>query len=196
MLGIGVGVVVIMMRNRLLPQPVMIMPPEPTPLPTPTSPPPPLRVYINGAVVQADVYELPAGSLINDAVHAAGGFIQEADKRFVNLAQPLADGMHIYIPTQEETEETDSPVVIAPIASPVSDGFVPASNVESDQLVNINTAGLDALESLPGIGPALAQRIIDHRNENGPFRTLEAIQDVSGIGPAIFDDIKDLISVD
>lgn len=195
MLGIVVAIVGIMMRNRLLPEPVMIIPPEPTPLPTPTVPPPPLRVYVNGAVMQADVYELSPGSLINDAILAAGGFADEADIRLVNLAQPLADGMHIYIPTQEETEETDLPVVIAPVASPVFDGAVPAGNVESGQLININTAGLDALESLPGIGPALAQRIVDHRNENGPFSTIEAIQDVSGIGPATFDDIKDLITV-
>ncbi len=184
------------MRNRFMPEPVMIMTPEPTPLPTPTAPPPPLRVYVNGAVNRGDVYELPAGSRINDAILAAGGFTEEADTRLLNLAQPVVDGMHIYIPTQEEVQGTEPPVVEIPADTPAADAGGNAGNAQSGLLVNINTAGLEALEELPGIGPALAQRIIDYRDKNGPFTTIEAVQEVSGIGPATFDDIKDLITVE
>ena len=196
MFGIAVALVAARMRNRFLPEPVMIMTPEPKPLPTPTGPPPPVRVYVNGAVIQGDVFELPAGSLINDAILAAGGFSDEADTRLLNLAQPLHDGMHIYVPTQEEAQDTEPPLVAVPAETPALNVGVPAGDVESGRLININVADREALEALPGIGPAFAQRIIDFRTENGPFTTIEAIQDVSGIGPATFDEIKDLITVE
>ena len=102
----------------------------------------PLNVFVNGAVTQPDVYELPAGSLIEDAIDAAGGYTPDADDRMVNLAQPLVDGMQIYVPTDGE-ESGDPPVISVPSGAPAG-GSVPATGSP----VNINTADAAALSAL------------------------------------------------
>jgi competence protein ComEA len=144
-----------------------------------TATPRPLRVYVSGAVKQADVYVLAPDSIVKDAVLAAGGAADDADLDRINLASPLVDGQHIYVPRQGE----ENPPVQPPAGQPAAGGKV-----------NINTAESTALETLPGIGPSLAQRIIDYRQANGPFGQIEDIMEVSGIGPATFDKIRDLIT--
>jgi competence protein ComEA len=179
------------LTGRTQPAPIIIEPPAPTASPGPTGTPRPLRVYISGAVQHPDVYELPADSIIRDLVHRAGDFADDAAIDAVNLALPLADGMHVHIPTLQDAPVAP-PVVSAPLAPVNSMDAGGAAAVGG--LININTATLEELDTLPGIGPSTAQKIIDHRNEHGPFPTIEAILDVSGIGPAKFDAIKALIS--
>ncbi len=152
------------------------------------SPPPtalPLVVDVNGAVTQPGLYVLPPGSRVQDAIQAAGGSLPEADLAGLNLAAPLEDGAAIRLPAQGETQSPQ----------PSRSGDVPIPGVPGG-LININTATQGELESLPGIGPALAQRVIDYRGANGPFPEIEAIQNVSGIGPGIFEKIKELITVE
>lgn len=142
-------------------------------------------VHLSGAVLQPGVYALPPGSRIQDGIQAAGGLDAEADTSPLNLAAPIRDGERVHVPTKSLT----------PPASPSTSSFTPQETKAPSGLININTASPGELESLPGIGPTLAQRIIEHRTTHGPFTTIEAIQDVSGIGPAKFEQVKHLISI-
>ncbi|MGB8213341.1 MAG: ComEA family DNA-binding protein [Anaerolineales bacterium] len=137
----------------------------------PTATPGSLTVYVSGAVATPGVYTLPEGSRVNAAVQAAGGFLPGAEPGNVNLAMLLADGQQINIP-----------------------GIVNASHVNAGR-VNINTATLDELDALPGIGPTAAQSILAYRLQNGPFQVIQDIQNVPGIGPATYAQIKDYINV-
>ncbi len=154
--------------------------------PAPT--PEPLRVHVAGAVVRPGVYTLDKNGRVEDAVEAAGGFVAEADKNALNLAARLEDGQRLDIPfvAGYEPEEEEGFVV-------VSEGT--PSPQAGEGLININTASLEELDTLPGIGPTIAQRIIDYRTANGPFATIEDILNVSGIGSATFAEIEDLITV-
>lgn len=145
--------------------------------PPPTATPSPVRVYVSGAVVNPDVYTLDADSISQDALNAAGGATEDADLERVNLAQSLQEGQHLHFPHVGEPSTSDT--VDAGISGPV----------------NINTATQEELEALPGIGPALAERIVAYRQENGPFEQIEDIQNVSGIGGATFENIRDQITV-
>lgn len=180
-----------LVEGRARPAPIIIEPPPASPTPGPTATVQPLRVYITGAVLRPDVYSLPPGSIVRDLVRLAGDFTDAAAVEAVNLALPLADGMHVHVPAQDEVL-AEPPVISGPAPqanSLTGDAALPGA------LVNINTASIAELETLPGIGPALAQKIVDHRAEHGPFATIEAILDVSGIGPAKFEAIRDWITV-
>jgi competence protein ComEA len=133
---------------------------------------------VDGAVYEPGTYTLPPGSLVNDAVRAAGGPTADADLERINLARTLHNGQRVHVPRVGE---------VLPTATPYG--------LSADGRIDINLADAALLETLPGIGPAIAQRIIEHREMNGPFETIEAIQDVSGIGPAKFEGIRDLITV-
>lgn len=163
------------------------------PLPTPT--PAPVRVYVTGAVVKSDVYFLPAGSIIRDAIEAAGGLAPEADAERINQALELKDQQQIHVPRQGETDAP--PPVQGGSTQPetTEPGSGPAPGSPSGA-ININTANLEQLDSLPGIGPAIAQRIIDYRETVGNFTRIEDITEVSGIGEATFAKIKDMIVVE
>jgi competence protein ComEA len=139
-------------------------------------------VYITGAVPRAGVYALPQGARVQDAISAAGGFLAEAEKSQINLAALLEDGEKLDIPYIEG-------------AVPVIGTPVPEVVTSTTELININTASNAELESLPGIGPTTAQKIIDYREKNGPFINAEDIVNVSGIGPGTYERIKDLITV-
>lgn len=142
----------------------------------------PIVVYITGAVPRPGVYALPDGARIQDVISAAGGFLAEANKDSINLAQVLMDGERLDIPYAEGF----SPVIPTPI---------PALIEVTTDLININTASSFELETLPGIGPTTAQKIIEYRDTNGPFLATEDIINVSGIGPGTYERIKDLITV-
>ncbi len=162
-------------------EPITLSPP-PTPLP--------VVVHVSGAVADPGVYALPTGSRVKDAIESAGGLSPDASIQGLNLAAQLQDGDLIWIPAiPKANPETSNPDKIpsedqAPISTPASTG-----------LININTATLEELDTLPGIGPVKAQSIIDHRNEHGPFNSIEAIQDVVGIGPVTYEGLKELITV-
>ncbi|MFQ5946078.1 MAG: helix-hairpin-helix domain-containing protein [Anaerolineae bacterium] len=149
------------------------------PSPEATSRPGVVGVYIIGAVQVPGVYYLPEGSRIYDALEAAGGPTGEADLVRVAMAQRLTDEQTVYVPRVGET------------AIPV---LAPPGN-ESGGKVNINRADLSQLDTLPGIGPGLAQRILDYRRANGPFKTIEDLLAVPGIGETIFLGLRDLITV-
>ena len=170
---------VLLQVRRPSPQPLRLSTaiPQPTQLATPT--PYTLRVYVSGAVRNPDVYTLLQDSIVKDAMEAAGGPAEDADLERINLALPVSDGQQVHVPRQGE----DSPPVQPPSGQPAAGGKV-----------NINTAGPDLLESLPGIGPALAQRIIYHRQSHCPFERIEDVTAVSVIGDAIFEAIQDLIT--
>jgi competence protein ComEA len=128
------------------------------------------------------VYALPEGARVQDVISAAGGFLAEADKEFINLARILEDGERVDIPFGEGF----SPVIPTPLVEPVT---------SSSDLININTAASFELDSLPGIGATLAGRIIAYRDTNGPFQSIEDIKNVSGIGDGLFERFKDMITV-
>jgi competence protein ComEA len=144
----------------------------------------PIVVHITGAVPRPGVYALPEDARVQDVISAAGGFLAEADKETINLARILEDGEMLDIPYVAGY----SPVIPTPVQNIITSGS------ETD-LVNINTASSFELESLPAIGPATAQKIIEYREKNGPFVSIEDIINVSGIGPGNYERIKDLITV-
>jgi competence protein ComEA len=145
----------------------------------------PVIVYITGAVPRPGVYALPEGSRVQDAIAAAGGFLAEAQRTDINLAAFLIDGEKLDIPFVEG----GSPVLPTPVQN-VENPFS-----SSNELIDINTASSQELETLPGIGPTTAQKIIEYREQNGAFVSIEDIINVSGIGPGIYERIKDLITV-
>lgn len=194
LMGAIVAVVGMTLAQRTRPAAIEILPPEPTPTTAPSPTPGPFRVYITGAVNDPAVYELPVGSIVSDAVQAAGGFADEAAGEMVNLALPLSDGMHVHIPViTAGTEDDNLAEQPPPAAAPI---VVSADADPGPRLVNINTAGATELETLPGVGPVIAQNIIDHRQANGPFGSVDEILEVSGIGPAKFEQLKEMIVVD
>lgn len=154
----------------------------------------PIAVHVTGAVPRPGLYEFTEGARVQDAIDAAGGLLASANADALNLAALLTDGQQLNIPYksgEEPPQEEDDTSLNLPGSSDAT--ATPSSS--NGEKININTATLEDLDSLPGIGPTLAQRIIAYRTENGAFTTIEDIMDVSGIGPAIFENIKDLITV-
>ena len=162
-----------------------------------------LVVHICGAVSAPGVYELPAGSRIIDAVEAGGGFLPEAEEACCNLAEEIVDGCQIYIMTKSEScadGQTEKKAGIQ--TSPDSDMQSTDRNVRSNSapalengLVNLNTADIAALTTLPGIGESRAKAIISYREQHGAFAQIEDIMKISGIKQAAFSKIKDKITV-
>jgi len=148
----------------------------------------PIQVHVAGAVVRPGLYDLPEGSRVMDAIEAAGGLVAEADKNGLNLAARVEDAQRLDVPFVSGyiPEEGQGFAVI-------SEGT--PSPLAGEELVNINTASVEELDKLPGIGPTTAQKIIAYREENGPFARIEDIVNVSGIGSAIYEGLKDLITV-
>lgn len=188
------GAAVLLLRKPA-PPPIEILPPAtsaitvtPAPTPTPVVTPRPLRVDVAGAVVAPGVYRLPPDSIVADAIAAAGGPAPDADLDRLNKAIPLADGVQVYVPHAGVTP----PATVAltpPPPSPVS--VRSGAAISAPALVNVNTATQAELEDLPGIGPALAERIIAGR----PYKSIDALLDVKGIGPAVYDKIKTQVTV-
>ena len=162
-----------------------------------------LVVHICGAVSAPGVYELPAGSRIIDAVEAGGGFLPEAEEACCNLAEEIVDGCQIYIMTKAEScadGQTEKKAGIQ--TSPDSDMQTTDRNARSNSapalengLVNLNTADVAALMTLPGIGESRAKAIISYREQHGAFAKIEDIMKISGIKQAAFSKIKDKITV-
>ncbi len=130
-------------------------------------------VHVAGAVAEPGVYELPSGARVQDAIDAAGGALVPADLDVLNLARVVVDGERLAV-----GEAADA-----------------AAAGGADGKVNVNVAGADALTALPGVGPVLAQRIVDYREEHGPFASVEALDAVSGIGPAVLEGLRDAATV-
>ncbi len=151
-----------------------------------------IKVSIAGAVANAGVYELDSSAIVADVVSAAGGFKKEVDKVYVardlNLAKELKSGEHFYIPF---AAERDLKALVLPAAGGISSGGGPGGGGGVAQLVNINTATSEQLQTLSGIGPSTADKIISAR----PYNKIEDLLNVSGIGPATLEKIKNLITI-
>lgn len=140
-----------------------------------------LLVDVAGWVRSPGVYEFPEGARVIDAIDAAGGARPGAMLQALNLAAPLVDGTQVLVPREGEQG------VVPPAAG--------GGGAVAGGLINVNTATATELETLPGVGEVLAQRIIDHRTENGPFTSVDQLVDVSGIGDAILGSIRELVTV-
>ncbi len=152
-----------------------------------------LFVYVCGAVNVPGVYEFNDGSRICDAVTAAGGFREDADETYVNLAARLTDGLKLQIPT---TEETTCGFAADNCQSFDSEGTSDIAGTGADSnLININSASADQLKTLPGIGDSTASKIVKYREDNGKFASIEDIMKVSGIKEKLFSKIRDYITV-
>lgn len=145
-----------------------------------------ILVDVKGAVVREGLYELPIGSRVNDAIKAAGGLLETAEKTSVNLAQKLADEAVVYVASQGET------------VPGVAIGLVGSSAVTGNASgkVNLNTADLSQLQTISGIGAKRAQDIIDYRETSGGFRSVDDLKNVSGIGDKTLEKIREEVTVD
>ena len=144
-------------------------------------------VGVEGAVASPGLYLVSADARVNDAVAAAGGMTQDADRQRVNLAQKVEDGMQVYVPSREEAAAASG-------AAATRAGQASSSGLSKGK-VNLNTASAEELQTLSGIGPSLSQRIIDYRQANGPFKSVEDLRKVPGIGDTRFKSLKDLVCV-
>lgn len=142
-----------------------------------------LWIYVCGAVNTPGVYELPAGSRVCHAVQAAGGMLANAESRAVNQAEELSDGQQITIPTVEETQEG--------IPSEES----AQTGISADGKININTATLEELCTLTGIGETRAQAIMEYREQNGGFHSIEELMNIDGIKEKIFEKLREEVTV-
>ncbi len=174
-----------------------------------------VKVDIKGAIKNPGVYELNANDRVEDVILKSGGILDEADISVINLSKKVFDEMVIIIYTKEEVEKmlngedviidniiTDKEVIFPDIKNDATINNTSSSNkVDENEttvnksIININTATIDELDSLPGIGNSKAQNIIDYRNINGNFETIEDIMNVNGIGTAIYEQIKTYITV-
>lgn len=136
-----------------------------------------LVVDVAGAVRRPGLYRLARGTRIADALALAGGFTRRADRVAVNLAAPVADGEQIVVPVRGSGAAGESAATGASPTAPL----------------NLNTATLEQLDALPGIGPATAQKILDYRQAHGPFRAVSDLDAVPGIGPGRLEQLKGLV---
>lgn len=154
-----------------------------------------LFVHVLGAVRHPGLFQLRDGARVMDAVAAAGGFSDTAEQSRVNLARKLADGEQMVVPSVGEVapgnaaDGSASGAADGAAAGSSGGGTAPAAKV------NLNTADQSELETLPRVGPAMAQRIMDWRRANGRFATVEDLMAVTGIGERTFDALKDLVTV-
>ena len=153
-------------------------------------------VHVIGEVNNPGVVTLKEGARIIDAINGAGGKTEEADLSKVNLAYVVEDGTRIYIPRINENLNQIELMTQDAGPSIVINGFETNNEEEiQNAKVNINTANKEKLETLPGIGETTAQKIIDYREQNGRFNSIEDLKNVSGIGDAKFNSLKDKITV-
>lgn len=191
----GTLVIVVVAYYYLLVSPEASLPvTEPTPqesaseniveqLPTPLDTQKPIMIDIKGAVVKPGVYEATEGERVHDLIERAGGLTDTADSTQINFAKYVKDEMILYIPQVGEVVEN--------LPNPSG-----ALGQTDNGKVNINTADATQLETIPGIGPSKSAAIIDYRETNGPFKTIDDIKSISGIGEKTFEKLKEKITID
>ena len=154
---------------------------------------PSVIIHIAGAVKNPGVYQLKSTDRIVDAVKIAGGATEEANLDLINLAALLKDGQKIIVPYKTYSETGEG--ISKNIYDNVESEYYSSSLVSTSAKININNANANMLQTLPGIGPVLSERIIEYRNQNGLFGVIDDIKDVSGIAEKKYEGIKDLICV-
>jgi competence protein ComEA len=170
-------------------------------LPTPTTM---IYVHVAGGVLAPGVLSLPSGSRVFEAIREAGGETEDADTSELNLAAPIADGQKLVVPQRPPPTPTPLPPLIeaaepeppppAATARPTTRP-PPQSSAAAGARINVNTASQRMLESLPGIGPVIARRIIDYREANGAFTSIEQLRDARLINNSVYERIKDMTTV-
>ncbi len=144
-----------------------------------------ITVYVSGEVNKPGLIQIDSNARVSDAITACGNFTPLADKNAINLAQKLSDGTHIQVPTIKNSANTTSS----------TNNSSNSPNDKSNDLVNINTATKEELDTLPGVGPATAEKILNYRQEHGNFQSIEDLKNVKGIGEAKFNKLQDKISI-
>lgn len=168
----------------------------PGPSEAPSTVPADLVVHVAGAVVAPGVHRVPPGARVADAVAAAGGAAPDAHTDAVNLAAPLHDGDRVYVPRLADGLTVPAGVSASPAAGATTGGEG-AAGVASPPPgpVALNSATADELDALPGVGPATAAAIVSHRDQHGPFRSVDGLADVRGIGPAKLEQLRPLVTL-
>ena len=157
---------------------------------------PMIAVHVCGEVRSPGVYFLSEDSRVCDAVDAAGGFSEGADTEWINLAGVLQDGAQLRIPTKEEVLALRSQSMSSLADMSDTSGHLSGTASEAgDERVDLNTASLQELMTLPGVGEAKAQAILDYREQYGSFQSVEELKNISGIKEAVFAKIKDRVTV-
>jgi len=175
-----------------------------TPSPASSSSAPVIEVHVLGAVKHPGVVTLAVGARVQDALDRAGGVTKAADLGDLNLAQPIADGQQIYVARDGGQSQVRDPVTVPagggaasagsdPTAATGSAGATPGGATGAP--VNLNTATVDQLDQLPGVGPVTAQKIVDWRTQHGRFESTEQLQEVDGIGPKTYADLASMVTV-
>lgn len=151
-------------------------------------------IYVCGQVKAPGVYEFSKGSRVADALFAAGGMTEQAAKEYLNQAAPLEDGQKVYVPSEEEIEESLQQGM-EPDGSVAGSERAGTSETGNGGRVNLNTAGKAELMTLSGIGESRAEAILAYRQEHGKFKSIEDIKKIEGIKEGIFSRIKDRLTV-
>ncbi|HXV95975.1 MAG TPA: helix-hairpin-helix domain-containing protein [Gaiellaceae bacterium] len=146
------------------------------------APPRELVVHVAGAVLRPGLYRLPDGSRVDDAIAEAGGAKPKAALELVNLAAPVADGQQVLVPLRGSPQAADAGVTAS---------GADAAGVK----VHLNSATLEQLDQLPGVGPVTAQQILDYRAAHGAFRSVDELDAVPGIGPARLEQLRPLVDL-
>ena len=169
---------IMLFLSRPEPATITIHPPVPTATEAPTATPSPILVYVTGAVRNPETtYRLPYASRVSDAIEAAGGFTEMADRSLVNLAAVLRDGDQVHSPSADSA----APELPTP---------------PGGAMVWVNSATAEELQTLPGVGPALAERILQYREQTGSFTVLADLDNVPGVGEATLEKWRDLVAFD
>lgn len=187
LLAVGCLALLLFFGSKLLARPqasVALAPPVAPPAETATAPTG-VVVDVVGAVRRPGLYRLQQGARVADAVSRAGGATRKADVALINLAAPLADGEQVVVPAHGSAG--------AAVPSGAA-GSSAATGMPAGGPVHLSTATLEQLDSLPGIGPVTAQKILDYRQEHGAFTSVDELDAVPGIGPARLDQLKDLVA--
>ena len=185
--------------------PVLSATPAATPIAAASDRPSPnsMAVYVCGAIRRSGVFKLPPGSRVVDAINLAGGLSKDADPESINLAEPLTDGMKVDVPKKGAHvsdagtfDAFDRPAATTHRTSRHRrSGRSGSHKLQPGQTLDINTATQAELTQLPGVGPGLARRIVEYREANGPFATIDDLQNVSGVGPSKFAKMESFVRV-
>lgn len=153
-----------------------------------------ITVYITGEVSSSGVITLKEGSRLDDGIKKLGGVTKEADLNAINLAMVMEDGQHYIIPNKNELQTSEENSTNTNVATNKTINSS-ENNKKENSLINVNRASQEELESLPGVGPSTAKKIIDYRESEGKLSTIEDVKNVNGIGEKKFESMKDFISV-